>query len=175
MLTGIDTLVFDIQDVGTRFYTYTTTCGYALEEAAKNKVKFVVLDRPDPINGYDIEGPVADAALTSQPEFSFTSYYSIPVRYGLTIGELATLFNAERKIGADLTVIEMEGWRRADYYDGTALPWVNPSPNMRNLTEALLYPGIGLLETTNVSVGRGTDTPFEIIGAPYIDGARLAA
>jgi uncharacterized protein YbbC (DUF1343 family)/CubicO group peptidase (beta-lactamase class C family) len=174
MLAGIDTLVFDIQDVGTRFYTYMATCGYAMEEAARNNIKFIVLDRPDPINGYDIEGPVADAALTSQPGFSFTSYHPIPVRYGLTIGELATLFNAERKIGADLTVIKMEGWRRADYYDGTALTWINPSPNMRSLTEALLYPGIGLLETTNVSVGRGTDTPFEIIGAPWIDGKKLA-
>jgi uncharacterized protein YbbC (DUF1343 family)/CubicO group peptidase (beta-lactamase class C family) len=174
MLAGIDTLVFDIQDVGTRFYTYMATCGYAMEEAARNKIKFVVLDRPDPINGYDIEGPVADDALTSQPGFSFTSYHPIPVRYGLTIGELAGLFNSERKIGADLTVIKMEGWRRADYYDGTALTWINPSPNMRSLTEALLYPGIGLLETTNVSVGRGTDTPFEIIGAPWIDGKKLA-
>jgi uncharacterized protein YbbC (DUF1343 family) len=174
MLAGIDTLVFDIQDVGTRFYTYMATCGYAMEEAARSKIKFVVLDRPDPINGHDIEGPVADAALTSQPGFSFTSYHPIPVRYGLTIGELANLFNSERKIGADLTVIKMEGWRRADYYDGTALTWINPSPNMRSLTEALLYPGIGLLETTNVSVGRGTDTPFEVIGAPWIDGKKLA-
>jgi len=171
MLKDIDTLVFDIQDVGTRFYTYTTTCGYAMEEAARNKIKFVVLDRPNPINGYDIEGPVADKELTE----SFTAYYPIPVRYGMTIGELAMLFNSERKIGADLSVIRMDGWRRADYYDGTALTWVNPSPNMRSLTEALLYPGIGLLETTNVSVGRGTDTPFEVIGAPWIDGQKLAA
>jgi len=170
MLKDIDTLVFDIQDVGTRFYTYTTTCGYAMEEAAKNKIKFVVLDRPNPINGYDIEGPVADKELTE----SFTAYHPIPVRYGMTIGELAMLFNSERRIGADLSVIRMEGWRRADYYDGTALAWVNPSPNMRSLTEALLYPGIGLLETTNVSVGRGTDTPFEVIGAPWIDGQKLA-
>ncbi len=174
MLKDIDTLVFDIQDVGARFYTYITTCGYAMEEAAKNRIKFVVLDRPNPINGYDIEGPVADAELAAQPSYSFTSYHAIPVRYGLTIGELAMLFNAERKIGADLTVIRMEGWRRADYYDGTGLEWVNPSPNMRSLTEALLYPGIGLLETTNVSVGRGTDTPFEVIGAPWIDGAKLS-
>jgi uncharacterized protein YbbC (DUF1343 family)/CubicO group peptidase (beta-lactamase class C family) len=170
MLKDIDTLVFDIQDVGTRFYTYTTTCGYAMEEAARNKIKFVVLDRPNPINGYDIEGPVADKELTE----SFTAYHPIPVRYGMTIGELAILFNSERKIGADLSVIKMEGWRRADYYDGTALTWVNPSPNMRSLTEALLYPGIGLLETTNVSVGRGTDTPFELIGAPWIDGQKLS-
>ncbi|MFY9610169.1 MAG: exo-beta-N-acetylmuramidase NamZ domain-containing protein [Blastocatellia bacterium] len=174
MLKDIDTLVVDIQDVGTRFYTYITTCGYAMEEAARNKIKFVVLDRPNPINGYDIEGPVADAELAAHPSYSFTSYHAIPVRYGLTLGELAMLFNAERKIGADLTVIKMEGWRRADYYDGTGLEWVNPSPNMRSLNEALLYPGIGLLETTNVSVGRGTDTPFEVIGAPWIDGTKLS-
>jgi uncharacterized protein YbbC (DUF1343 family)/CubicO group peptidase (beta-lactamase class C family) len=174
MLKGIDTLVFDIQDVGARFYTYTTTCGYAMEEAAKNRIKFVVLDRPNPINGYDIEGPVADRELVAQPAFSFTSYHSVPVRYGMTIGELAMLFNSERKIGADLTIIKMEGWRRADFFDGTALTWVNPSPNMRSLTEALLYPGIGLLETTNLSVGRGTDTPFELIGAPWVDGQKLA-
>ena len=174
MLRDIDTLVFDVQDVGARFYTYITTCGYAMEEAAKNKIKFVVLDRPNPINGYDIEGPVADSELSSRREFSFTAYHPLPVRYGLTIGELATLFNAERKIGADLTVIKMEGWRRADYFDGTGLEWVNPSPNMRSLTEALLYPGIGLLETTNLSVGRGTDTPFELIGAPWIDGQKLS-
>ena len=174
MLKGIDTLVFDIQDVGARFYTYITTCGYAMEEAAKNKIRFVVLDRPNPINGYDLEGPVADAELAAQSTYSYTSYHSMPVRYGLTIGELAMLFNSERKIGADLAVIKMEGWRRADYYDGTGLEWVNPSPNMRSLTEALLYPGVGLLETTNISVGRGTDTPFEIIGAPWIDGQKLS-
>jgi uncharacterized protein YbbC (DUF1343 family)/CubicO group peptidase (beta-lactamase class C family) len=174
MLKDIDTLVFDIQDVGTRFYTYIATCGYAMEEAAKNRIKFVVLDRPNPINGYDIEGPVADRELAEQPSYSFTSYHSIPVRYGMTIGELAMLFNAERKIGADLTVIKMEGWRRADYFDGTALTWVNPSPNMRSLAEAVLYPGIGLLETTNLSVGRGTDTPFEVVGAPWLDGSKLA-
>ncbi|HLG13923.1 MAG TPA: exo-beta-N-acetylmuramidase NamZ domain-containing protein [Blastocatellia bacterium] len=172
MLRDIDTLVFDIQDVGTRFYTYITTCVWVMEEAAKDKVKFVVLDRPDPINGYDIEGPVADREFTSGA--SFTTAYELPVRYGMTIGEFASLYNAERKVGADLTVIKMEGWRRADYYDGTALSWVNPSPNMRSLTEALLYPGIGLLETTNLSVGRGTDTPFEVIGAPWLDGVKLA-
>src|SRR5262245_21992435 len=170
MLRSIDTLVFDIQDVGTRFYTYITTCGYAMDEAAKNKIKFIVLDRPNPINGYDFEGPIADQELAG----SFTSFPWIPVRYGMTIGELALLFNAERKLGADLTVIKMEGWRRADYYDGTALTWVNPSPNMRSLTEAILYPGIGLLETTNISVGRGTDTPFEVVAAPYIDDRQLA-
>jgi uncharacterized protein YbbC (DUF1343 family) len=174
MLKGIDTLVFDIQDVGARFYTYITTCGYGMEEAARHKIKFVVLDRPNPINGYDIEGPVAEAELTARPEFSFVAYHSIPVRYGMTIGELARLFNDERKIGADLMVIKMEGWRRADYFDGTALTWVNPSPNMRSLAQAVLYPGIGLLETTNLSVGRGTDTPFEVIGAPWLEGRKLA-
>ncbi len=171
MLAGIDTLVFDIQDIGCRFYTYITTCGYVMEEAARRKIKFVVLDRPNPINGNDVEGPVADGDLTKD---SFTAYHTLPVRYGMTIGELATMFNKEREINADLTVIKMSGWRRADYFDATTLTWINPSPNMRSLTQGLLYPGIGLLETTNVSVGRGTDTPFEIIGAPWIDGQKLA-
>src|SRR5260370_6503691 len=145
-----------------------------MEVAAQNIVRFVVLDRPDPIGGYEIEGPVAEAEFTTDPNRSFTSYYRIPIRYGLTIGELATLLNVERKIGADLAVIKMEGWRRARYFDGTALSWTNPSPNMRCLNEAVLYPGIGLLETTNVSVGRGTDTPFEVLGAPWIDGQKLS-
>jgi uncharacterized protein YbbC (DUF1343 family)/CubicO group peptidase (beta-lactamase class C family) len=171
MLQGIDTLVFDVQDVGTRFYTYVATCGYAMEEAARRGIRFVVLDRPDPIDGYNIEGPIADEEFTASS--SFTSYHGIPVRYGMTIGEVARLLNVERKIGADLTVIGMEGWRRADYWDGTGLEWVNPSPNIRSSTEALLYPGIGLLETTNVSVGRGTDTPFEVVGAPWVDGMKL--
>jgi uncharacterized protein YbbC (DUF1343 family)/CubicO group peptidase (beta-lactamase class C family) len=169
MLKDVDTLVFDIQDIGARFYTYITTMRYAMEEAARRKLKFVVLDRPNPINGYDIEGPVADGDL-----LSFTGPYTLPVRHGLTMGELAMLFNSERKIGADLTVIKMEGWRRADYFDGTSLAWVNPSPNMRSLTEAVLYPGIGLLETTNLSVGRGTDTPFEVVGAPWIEPQALS-
>lgn len=174
MLRGIDTLVFDIQDIGTRFYTYISTCVYAMEEAAKNKIRFVVLDRPNVINGYEIEGPIAESEFTSSAAYSFTAVHSIPVRHGLSVGEFATLYNAERKVGADLIVIKMEGWRRADYYDATALTWVNPSPNMRSLNEAVLYPGIGLLETTNLSVGRGTDTPFEVVGAPWMDGARLA-
>jgi len=173
MLSGADTLVFDIQDIGTRFYTYITTCAYAMEEAAKNKMKFVVLDRPNPIDGYTIEGPVADLDLTTDPSFSFTTAYALPVRHGMTVGEFASLYNSERQIGADLTVIRMQGWRRADYYDATGLAWVNPSPNMRSLTQALLYPGIGLLETTNISVGRGTDTPFEVVGAPWVDEAKL--
>jgi uncharacterized protein YbbC (DUF1343 family)/CubicO group peptidase (beta-lactamase class C family) len=174
MLKGIDTLVYDIQDIGCRFYTYTATCGLAMEAAAENHIKFVVLDRPNPLNGNDVEGAVADEELTREKGYYFTSFHPVPVRYGLTIGELATLFNTERKVGADLTVIKMSGWNRRDYYDMTLLDWVNPSPNMRSLTQAVLYPGIGLLETTNISVGRGTDTPFEIIGAPYIDGQKLA-
>jgi uncharacterized protein YbbC (DUF1343 family)/CubicO group peptidase (beta-lactamase class C family) len=169
MLKDVDTLVFDIQDVGVRFYTYITTMRYAMEEAARHRLKFVVLDRPNPINGYDIEGPLADDDL-----LSFTVPDALPVRHGLTVGELAMLFNGERKLNVDLTVVKMEGWRRADYFDGTSLTWINPSPNMRSLTEALLYPGIGLLETTNLSVGRGTDTPFEIVGAPWIESQALS-
>lgn len=171
MLKGIDTLVFDIQDIGARFYTYITTAGYVMEEAAKRGIKFVVLDRPNPINGVDVEGPVADEELTRN---SFIAYHTIPVRHGMTVGELMTMVNAEKKINADLTVIKASGWRRADYFDSTALTWVNPSPNMRSLAQAVLYPGIGLLETTNLSVGRGTDTPFEIFGSPWLDGRRLA-
>jgi uncharacterized protein YbbC (DUF1343 family) len=141
-----------------------------MEEAASARVPVFVLDRPNPIGGIEVEGPVADP-----DRLSFTAYHTIPVRHGLTIGELAQLFNQERKIGCDLRVIKMEGWRRLMWLDKTNLMWVNPSPNMRSLTEATLYPGIGLLETTNVSVGRGTDTPFEVMGAPWIDGQQLAS
>jgi uncharacterized protein YbbC (DUF1343 family)/CubicO group peptidase (beta-lactamase class C family) len=168
-LKDLDAIVFDIQDVGTRFYTYMTTLGYVMEEAAKVKLPVIVLDRPNPINGVEVEGPLADA-----DKFSFTSYHSIPVRHGMTTGELAQLFNDERKIGADVRVIKTENWRRAMWFDATGLEWINPSPNMRSLTEATLYPGVGLLETTNVSVGRGTDTPFEVLGAPWMDGQKLA-
>ncbi len=169
-LKNIDALVFDIQDVGARFYTYISTLGYIMEEAARAKLPVFVLDRPNPINGTDVEGPVADS-----DKLSFTAYHTIPVRHGMTIGELARLFNDERKIGCDLRVVKMENWRRTLWYDATNLLWVNPSPNMRSLNEATLYPGIGLLETTNLSVGRGTDTPFELIGAPWLDGGRLAS
>jgi uncharacterized protein YbbC (DUF1343 family)/CubicO group peptidase (beta-lactamase class C family) len=169
-LKDIDALVYDIQDVGTRFYTYIATLGLVMEEAAKAKLPVFVLDRPNPINGIDVEGPIADA-----DKLSFTAYHTLPVRHGLTIGELGHLYNGERKINADLRVIKMEGWRRAMWFDSTGLVWINPSPNMRSLTEAALYPGVGLLETTNVSVGRGTDTPFELIGAPWLDGQKLAA
>ena len=168
-LKGLDALVFDIQDVGARFYTYISTLGYLMEEAAKARLPVFVLDRPNPIGGIDVEGPIADP-----DKLSFTAYHTLPVRHGLTIGELAQLFNQQRKIGCDLRVIKMEGWRRSMWFDETNLTWVNPSPNMRSLTEATLYPGIGLLETTNVSVGRGTDTPFELVGAPWIQGDKLA-
>jgi uncharacterized protein YbbC (DUF1343 family)/CubicO group peptidase (beta-lactamase class C family) len=167
-LEGIDTLVYDIQDVGCRFYTYMTTMGYLLETAAAHKLKIFVLDRPNPIGG-SVEGPVLDKKLES-----FVGYHPLPVRHGMTLGELALLYNRERQIDADLEVVRVEGWDRADLFDRTDLIWINPSPNMRTLAAALLYPGVGLLETTNVSVGRGTDRPFEIVGAPWIDGRRLA-
>ena len=169
-LAGLDAIVYDIQDIGARFYTYTATLKNVMEEAAKAKIPVIVLDRPNPINGNLIEGAPAD-----EDKLSFIAAHTIPVRYGLTIGELGTMMNAERKIGADLRVIKMEGWSRSMWFDETGQTWVNPSPNMRSLTEATLYPGIGLLETTNVSVGRGTDTPFEVVGAPWIDGRKLAA
>jgi uncharacterized protein YbbC (DUF1343 family)/CubicO group peptidase (beta-lactamase class C family) len=169
-LKDLDALVFDIQDIGTRFYTYMSTLGYVMEEAPKAKLPVFVLDRPNPIGGLEVEGPIADA-----DKLSMIAYHRIPVRHGMTIGELAKLFNKERNLGCDLRVIEMAGWRRTMWFDETNLLWVNPSPNMRSLNEATLYPGIGLLETTNVSVGRGTDTPFELVGAPWIDGQQLAS
>jgi uncharacterized protein YbbC (DUF1343 family)/CubicO group peptidase (beta-lactamase class C family) len=168
-LKGIDTLAYDIQDVGCRFYTYLTTLGYILETAAQHHLKVYVLDRPNPVGGLAVDGPILDRGLES-----FTGYHPLPVQHGMTVGELARLFNQERHIGADVHVVPMEGWQRADTFDRTGLLWVNPSPNMRNLPAALLYPGIGLLETTNLSVGRGTDRPFEMIGAPWLDGRRLA-
>lgn len=166
-LKDIDALVFDIQDVGCRFYTYTSTMGLTLEAAGEQGKKYFVLDRANPINGTQIDGPVLEGKR------SFVGFHTMPLRYGMTIGELAQMFNAERNSKADLTVIRCENWRRDVWLDQTGLPWTNPSPNMRNLTEAILYPGIGLLESV-VSVGRGTDTPFEVIGAPYIDDLKLA-
>ena len=169
-LAGLDAVVIDLQDIGTRFYTYMTSMAYVMEEAAARKIKVVVLDRPNPIGGVGIEGPQLDEAVAG-----FTGYLpSMPIRHSLTMGELARLFNAEKKIGADLTVVAMRNWRRDAWFDDTSLPWINPSPNMRNLHQATLYPGIGAFESTNISVGRGTDTPFEQIGAPWIDGVRLA-
>jgi uncharacterized protein YbbC (DUF1343 family) len=171
LLEGIDTLVYDIQDIGCRFYTYISTLGLILEAGAENKIKVVVLDRPNPIGGVAVAGPVRAA----DAESSFVAWHTLPLRHGLTVGELAGMFEGERKIDVDLEVVKIDGWRRSDFYDKTLLTWVNPSPNMRSLTQALVYPGIGLLETTNLSVGRGTDQPFEWIGAPWLDGRRLAA
>ncbi len=168
MLRGLDTLVVDLQDSGARFYTYATTMAYVLEAAAAHGLRVVVLDRPNPIGGA-VEGPLLDATL-----LGFTGYFPAPIRHGLTLGELARLFNTEWRLGADLEVVALRGWRRGDWFDETGLVWVNPSPNLRNLHQALLYPGIGAVEGTNLSVGRGTDTPFEQIGAPWIDGAALA-
>ncbi len=168
-LKEIDTLVFDIQDVGSRFYTFISTMGMALEAAAKNKKTFVVLDRVNPINGQDVEGPLADL-----DKLSFIAHHPIPIRHGMTVGELARLFNKERGLNADLQVVRVEDWKRSQWFDSTGLTWINPSPNMRSLTQATLYPGVCLLEPTNVSVGRGTDTPFEVVGAPWIDGRKFA-
>jgi uncharacterized protein YbbC (DUF1343 family)/CubicO group peptidase (beta-lactamase class C family) len=171
-LEGIDAVVYDVQDVGTRFYTYVATGGYLMEACAASKggIAFVVLDRPDPIGGR-VEGPLADP-----DRLSFTAYHTIPVRYGMTPGELFRMLAAEHGLPPDLVrVVEMRGWSPDLWYDETGLEWVNPSPNMRSLAAAALYPGVGLLETTNLSVGRGTDTPFEWIGAPWLDGRRLAA
>ena len=168
-LKGLDALVFDIQDIGCRFYTYISTMGNAMEAAAEAGIKFVVLDRVNPIGGVALDGPVMTA------ESNFVGYHPIPVRHGMTVGELARMFNAERKINVKLTVIPVSNWRRDQWFDATGLPWINPSPNMRSLAQATLYPGVGLVETTNVSVGRGTDTPFEVVGAPWIDDLQLAA
>src|SRR5918993_2097054 len=169
MLDGIDTLVVDMADVGARFYTYYATMALAMEEAAKRNIAVVVLDRPNPINGWQIEGPMPD-----QTGVGLVSYHALPTRHGLTMGELARLFNGERAIGANLTVVAADRWVRDAWFDHTGLAWVNPSPNMRNLNQATLYPGIGGIEFSNISVGRGTDQPFEQLGAPWIDGRRLA-
>jgi uncharacterized protein YbbC (DUF1343 family)/CubicO group peptidase (beta-lactamase class C family) len=170
MLEGLDAVVIDLQDIGARFYTYMTTMAYVMEESAKSKIPVFVLDRPNPVNGYQIEGPALDKSMAG-----FTGYFrAMPIRHGMTLGELARLFNEENTIGAALTVVPMKNWERSRWFDETGLPWINPSPNMRNLLEATLYPGIGAIEGTNISVGRGTDTPFEQIGAPWIDGVQLA-
>jgi uncharacterized protein YbbC (DUF1343 family) len=168
-LEGLDTLVFDVQDIGCRFYTYLSTLGHCLLAASKRKMRFIVLDRPNPIGGVAVEGPLAD-----ETRLSFTAFHPIPVRHGMTLGELALLINAERDWKAEIIVVKCEGWKRGDWWDTAGLTWVNPSPNMRSLTQATIYPGVGLLEMTNLSVGRGTDTPFEVLGAPYIEGRALA-
>ncbi len=170
MLEGLDALVFDIQDAGARFYTYITTLGYAMEAAAENGKAFYVLDRPNPVTSISVQGPVLDKELRS-----FTGYFPLPVRHGMTAGELAQMFNTENKIGARLHVVKMQGYQRTDWYDETGLIWANPSPNLRTLTQATLYPGVALVEGANVSVGRGTGTPFEILGAPWIDAKELSS
>ncbi len=169
-LKDLDAIVYDIQDIGVRFYTYEATLLNVLEEAAKAGKPVFVLDRPNPLGGEIVEGANADA-----DKLSFVVSHTVPIRHGLTIGELAQMMNVEKKIGADVRVVKMDGWTRSMWFDQTMQTWTNPSPNMRSLTEATLYPGIGLLETTNLSVGRGTDTPFEVVGAPWIDGRKLAA
>jgi uncharacterized protein YbbC (DUF1343 family) len=169
MLEGLDALVFDMQDAGVRFYTYVTTMAYAMEAAARRGLPFFVLDRPNPIGGVRIEGPVLDG-----DKLSFTGYFPMPVRTAMTLGELARMFNAENKIGCELHVIALRDWRRADWFDATGLRWVNPSPNLRSLDAAALYPGLEILQAADVSVGRGTTRPFELFGAPWIRGAELA-
>jgi uncharacterized protein YbbC (DUF1343 family) len=170
MLQGIDTLVFDVQDAGVRFYTYTATMGYCMEEAAKHHIAFYVLDRPNPLGGEIIEGPMLDPEKTS-----FTAYMPIPLRYGLTIGELAQFFNAENHINCELHVVAMRNWHRNYFFESTGIRWIPPSPNLRTLKGSILYPGLDLLQNAGVSVGRGTETPFEEFGAPWLDGEAVAA
>ena len=170
MLNGIDTLVFDIQDAGVRFYTYTATMGYSMEEAAKHNIAFYVLDRPNLLGGEIIEGPMLDADKTN-----FVGYMPLPVRYGLTIGELAQYFNTENHINCDLHVIQMKNWHRNYFFESTGIRWVPPSPNLRTVKGSIVYPGLEILQSAGVSVGRGTETPFEEFGAPWMDGIAVAA
>jgi uncharacterized protein YbbC (DUF1343 family)/CubicO group peptidase (beta-lactamase class C family) len=169
VLKTLDAVVFDVQDAGARFYTYPATLGYLLEAAAQTNIQVIVLDRPNPVNGAFVQGPVSETEFAS-----FTNYHPVPIRHGMTLGELAQLYNAERKIGAQLRVIPMQGWLRGDWFDSTGVVWTNPSPNLRSVNEAELYPGVAIVEGTNVSVGRGTDTPFEVLGAPWIDARALS-
>jgi len=169
-LSGIDTLVFDLQDAGARFYTYASTMKLAMRVAAERKLRFVVLDRPNPLGGIEVAGPVLDPSRAS----SFVNHHALPVRHGMTMGELARLFASDDGLDLRLDVVTMQGWRRKDYFDRTGLAWSAPSPNLRTVEQAVLYPMVGLLEATNLSVGRGTPSPFEVIGAPFVDGAALA-
>jgi uncharacterized protein YbbC (DUF1343 family)/CubicO group peptidase (beta-lactamase class C family) len=169
VLKTLDAVVFDIQDAGARFYTYETTLGYFLEGAAKAGIEMVVLDRPNPVTGSFVQGPVSDAGHES-----FTDYFQVPIRHGMTMGELAQMFNAQRGINAKLKVVPVEGWLRGDWFDATGLAWIDPSPNLRSFRAAMLYPGVAMIEGTNISVGRGTDTPFEWVGAPWIKSKELA-
>jgi uncharacterized protein YbbC (DUF1343 family) len=170
MLAGLDALVFDLQDAGVRFYTYVTTMGYAMEAAAAHHVAFYVLDRPDPLGGVRIEGPMLD-----RDRINFVGYFPMPVRMAMTLGEMAQMFNAEKKIGCDLHVIRMQNWQRRSWFSDTGLPWVNPSPNLRSPDAGVLYPGLEILQAGGVSVGRGTSHPFEVLGAPWIRSEELAA
>ena len=170
MLQGVDTLVFDIQDAGVRFYTYTVTMAYAMEEAAKRNIAFYVLDRPNPLGGEIIEGPMLDADKTN-----FVAYFPIPVRYALTIGELAQFFNSENHINTDLHVIAMKNWHRNYFFESTGVRWIPPSPNLRTLKGSIVYPGLEILQSAGVSVGRGTEAPFEEFGAPWMDGEKVAS
>ena len=170
MVKDLDVMVYDIQDVGSRVYTYISTMAYALQACAENGIEFVLLDRPNPVNGVDIEGTILDYPAASSP----VGLYPIPARHGMTLGELARLFNDRfLPVKAKLTVVPMEGWKRSQWYDETGLPWVYPSPNMPTLDTATVYPGLVYFEGTNVSEGRGTTRPFELFGAPWIDGAAL--
>jgi uncharacterized protein YbbC (DUF1343 family) len=163
MLQGLDALVFDMQGAGVRFYTFITTMGYCMEAAAKHKITFFVLDRPDPLGGEKIQGPMLDPS-----RISFVGYFRLPVIYGMTFGELAQMFNVENKMGLDLHVIAMKNWHRSQTFDQTGLTWIPPSPNLRTLQGALLYPGIEILQPAGISVGRGTDAPFGHLGAPWV-------
>lgn len=177
MLEGIDILLFDIQDIGTRFYTYIGTMSLAMRAAKEAGIPFVVLDRPNPIGGVEVAGGIPATLLPEKSNNcgAITSIHQIPTRHGMTVGELAKLFNSEFGISCNLTVIPMRGWQRSIYFDQTALSWINPSPNMKSLEAALLYPGLGILETTSISVGRGTDRPFQLYGAPWVDSGRVVA
>jgi uncharacterized protein YbbC (DUF1343 family) len=171
MLDGVDTLVYDIQDVGARFYTYSCTLLYGMQDAASHHLPYYVLDRPNPITGTHVEGPIVDSNLES-----YVGCADVPIRHGFTFGELAQFVNAEKHIGADLHVVKMEGWHQGDWWDATNLTWVDPSPNMNSLSAAILYPGTCLLESSkNFSVGRGTKVAYEQIGADWLDGRKLAA
>ena len=168
-LRHLDAVVIDLEDVGVRYWTYDAAMGYMLEAAAKSHIDVVVLDRPNPVTGSFVQGPMSDIGRDS-----YTNYMPVPVRHGMTIGELARYYNGEGHINAALTVVKMQGWQRGDWFDSTGLTWINPSPNLRSQRAAELYTGLGLIETSNISVGRGTDTPFELLGAPWIDARTLA-
>lgn len=168
MLNGVDALVFDLQDAGVRFYTYITTMGYAMEAAAQHHIAFYVLDRPDPLGGEGVEGPMLDP-----DRIAYTAYFPMPVIPGMTLGEMARMFNAENHIGCDLRVIEMRNWRRSEWFDQTGLPWISPSPNLRSFQAEIVYPGLEILQNAGVSVGRGTPAPFEQFGAPWIQSQQL--